>query len=186
MFTSLSFDVSWIRDNASGPELERRAQDMASRIDHAMKRVREVARELRPKVLDDFGLVPAIDDLVASFSDRYGIETNLSSHPEDITIGAGLDIMIYRIVQEALTNIAKHSGATRAEVRLRQANGHLIAEIRDDGRGIRPEDIAGSTSLGLVGIRERAEILGGELAIEPFEGKGTIVRVTVPYREETQ
>ncbi|MBW3563658.1 MAG: PAS domain-containing sensor histidine kinase [Acidobacteria bacterium] len=187
IFTSLSFDVALIGENAADPALvTERSSEMLRRIDGAMKRVREIAHDLRPKVLDDFGLVAAIEDLVAAFSDRYGIETNLSSRPEEITVGRGYDIMLYRIVQEALTNVVKHAAATRAEVRLRLSDHHVVAEIRDDGRGIRPEEMDATGSLGLVGMRERADILGGDLAIEPFAGKGTIVRVKVPLSRREQ
>jgi signal transduction histidine kinase len=187
IFTSLHFDVSWIREKPSHPELvEERAREMTLRINEAMQRVREVAGELRPKVLDDFGLVPAIEDLVRSFSDQYGIETNLSTRPEEIALGRGLDIILYRIIQEALTNIAKHSEATRVEVRLRREDHQVVAEIRDDGRGIRPEEIASGPSLGLLGMRERTEIIGGDLVIEPYEGKGTIVRVRVPLHDQEE
>jgi two-component system, NarL family, sensor histidine kinase UhpB len=181
LFTSLYFDVSYLHERAREPDVvEQRTAEMAGRIERAMQRVREVARELRPKVLDDFGLAAALEDLLGSMSKRYGIETTLSSRPEEIDVGKGLDIMLYRIVQEALTNVAKHSGATRVEVRLRRNHDEIILEVRDDGRGVRPDEIRSTSSLGILGMRERAQIMGGEMSVETYEGKGTIIRVRAP------
>ena len=180
ILTALYFDVSWLHDHVGDPPVLGKVATMGEQIERATKRVREVARDLRPQVIDDFGLVPAIEDLLSEFSGRFGIDGHLSVDSREIELHRDLDINIYRIVQEALTNVARHSGASRVDLRLRLDNGTITAEIHDDGRGASDEELQSTTSLGIVGMRERAEMMGGTLTIDTSVGEGTTVRACIP------
>ena len=205
ILTGLYFDVSWLRERLGDESLLGRADEMGRQIEKATKKVRDVARELRPKVIDDFGLtlegtrnvseigryegvrfiddfglIPALEDLVGEFSERYGIEANLSVRRDGTEKRRSADINVYRIVQEALTNVARHSGADQAEVRLHYEEDYTMVEIRDNGHGTSRDEIDSPEALGVAGMRERAELLGGSFSIETFDGKGTIVRVRIP------
>jgi signal transduction histidine kinase len=141
--------------------------------------VQRISSELRPSVLDDLGLVTAIREEARLFEARSGIECDVSvigAVPEDAeTVTA-----IYRIVQEALTNVARHANATRTELRLRERGDELLLEIRDDGLGVTTEQMDDPLSLGLIGIRERAALIGGSVQIEGVAGRGTIVSARIP------
>lgn len=148
-------------------------------LDSTMSAVQRISSELRPSVLDDLGLVAAIEEEARHFEARSGIECEVSvagAVPEDTETVT----TIYRIIQEALTNVARHSNATRTELRLRQRGDELLLEIRDDGRGVTPEEIDDPFSLGLIGIRERTALLGGDVHIEGVPGRGTIVSARLP------
>jgi signal transduction histidine kinase len=148
-------------------------------IDSTVTAVQRISSELRPSVLDDLGLVVAIESEAQLFEERSGIECELSLQA-DTAIEQSRATAIYRIVQEALTNVVRHSNATRVELRLRQRAGELLLEVRDDGRGVTLEQIADPSSLGLIGIRERAHLIGGTVHIEGVAGRGTIVSVRIP------
>jgi len=140
--------------------------------------VQRISSELRPSILDDLGLVPALESEAMMFEDRTGIECELSL--PDARIEAHLATAIYRIVQEALTNVARHSNASRVEIRLRERTDELLLEIRDDGRGVTVDEVGDPRSLGLLGIRERADLVGGTVHFEGVSGRGTIVSVRIP------
>jgi two-component system, NarL family, sensor histidine kinase UhpB len=143
--------------------------------------VQRISSELRPGVLDDLGLLPAIEAEASRFEERTGIECELSLPGEDeLHLEGAAVTAIYRIVQEALTNVSRHANATRVELRLRQRSEELLLEIRDDGRGITAEEVKDTYSLGLIGIRERADLAGGTVHIEGVSGRGTIVSVRIP------
>jgi signal transduction histidine kinase len=141
--------------------------------------VRRLAVELRPKVLDDFGLVPALERLTSSFAEQTGIEVDLEAGAISDRLPAEVETAIYRIVQESLTNVVKHSHAHRVSVLLTRSDGRIKAVIEDDGTGFDPE--AGTADgIGLIGMRERIELLDGTLAVESSERSGTTVAVEVP------
>jgi|GEM_PF-714490 len=148
-------------------------------LDSTVTAVQRISAELRPSVLDDLGLVAAIETEAVIFEERTGIECELSL-PGEVTIDKVSEGTIYRIVQEALTNVARHSNAARVEIRLRRRAEELLLEIRDDGRGVTTAETSSSLSLGLIGIRERAELVGGTVQIEGIAGRGTIVSVRIP------
>jgi signal transduction histidine kinase len=141
--------------------------------------VRRLAVELRPKVLDDFGLVPALERLTTGFAEHTGIAVDLEAGSITDRLPPEVETAIYRIVQEALTNVAKHSSARRASVLLTRADGTIKAVIEDDGQGFDPEAGLGD-GVGLIGMRERIELLDGTLAVESSETSGTTVAVEVP------
>jgi signal transduction histidine kinase len=141
--------------------------------------VRRLAVELRPKVLDDFGLVPALERLTDAFAEQTGIDVDLEAGAVSERLPAEIETAIYRIVQESLTNVVKHSRAQRVSVLLTRANGRIKAVIEDDGTGFDPGAARGD-GIGLIGMRERIELLDGTLAVESSETSGTTVALEVP------
>jgi signal transduction histidine kinase len=153
----------------------------------AIQTVKRIATELRPGILDDLGLVPAIQWQAAEFQNRFNIQCNTSINKSDIIIKDEISIAVFRIFQETLTNVARHSGATKVDVNLNFYNDDkLIMDIADNGVGIEQEKIYSSKSLGLFGMRERVNILKGNMEIISDPGKGTKVSVSIPVSiEET-
>ncbi|MGA8808531.1 MAG: ATP-binding protein [Thermoanaerobaculia bacterium] len=150
-------------------------------LDETVTAVQRISSELRPSTLDDLGLAAAIEAEASRFEQRTGIECELSL-PDDpsLHVESAAATAIYRIVQEALTNVSRHANASRVELRLRQRPEELLLEIRDDGRGITAAQIDDPFSLGLIGIRERAGLAGGTVRVEGIAGRGTIVSVRIP------
>ena len=141
--------------------------------------VRRLAVELRPKVLDDFGLVPALERLTDTFAEQTGIDVDLEAGGVSERLPPEVETAIYRIVQESLTNVVKHARAQRVSVLLTRANGRIKAVIEDDGNGFEPS-AADAGGIGLIGMRERIELLDGSLAVESSPTSGTTVAVEVP------
>ncbi len=178
--TALKMDViGLLQATAQPPELAPIRARILRTLDATVAAVQQISSELRPSVLDDLGLVAAIEAEARLFEERSGIECEVSVGG-DAPIDDDCVTAIYRIVQEALTNVARHSNATRTEVRIRHRAEELLLEIRDDGRGVTGAEIADSMSLGLIGIRERADLIGGTVQFEGVEGRGTIVSVRIP------
>jgi PAS domain S-box-containing protein len=182
LLTSLRLDLGMLRRelrSVPAAMLEKRINGMVDLVDTTIKTVQRVATELRPRVLDDFGLRAALENETTSFAERTGIEVRLTIRGDD-TIDSDSANALYRIVQEGLTNVARHSGATRAEVRIEAGGGRIEAELRDNGRGITEAEVNASSALGLLGLRERAYALGGNAIIEGIPGDGTRVFVSLP------
>ena len=141
--------------------------------------VRRLAVELRPKALDDFGLVPALERLVETFVEATGIHVDFESQLGEGRLPSEVETTLYRIVQESLTNIAKHAGARRVSVLLVRRAGAATALVEDDGHGFDAEDeLRGG--IGLAGMRERLALLDGRLTIESTRGAGTSLVAEVP------
>ena len=150
------------------------------RFSAASRTVRRIATELRPKILDDLGLIPALEWLTEEFQKRTGIACIFSANVAELTLGQDGSTACFRIVQESLTNVARHAGAASVKVRLRVLGGRLRLVIADDGRGITPGEIANVRSLGLLGMKERAYLLGGSVSVSPGRKGGTCVSVELP------
>jgi signal transduction histidine kinase len=142
--------------------------------------VRRIATELRPGILDDLGLVAAVEWAAEEFEARTGTKCRLDLPEDDIVIDPERTTAIFRIFQETLTNITRHAEATEVDVRLAREDGNIVLEVRDNGRGIGEEELSAGRSLGILGMRERALLLGGELTIRGVPGKGTTVKVLIP------
>jgi two-component system sensor histidine kinase UhpB len=155
-----------------------RSQDVAAQL---LEDVRRLARSLRPEVLDELGLVPALTNLCDRLSVRTGVEIRLSRTGELPALGAEVQLVIYRVTQESLTNVVRHADARWAEVELAARNGTVEVRITDDGDGIAAEAAEGS---GLRGMRERAVLVGGRLNVEPAPSRGTQVSLAIPLREQ--
>jgi signal transduction histidine kinase len=141
--------------------------------------VRRLAVQLRPKALDDFGLVPALERLVQTFSESSGIEVDLEAQLSETRLPSEVETTLYRIVQEALTNVVKHAEANKVSILLVRRDGAVTAVIEDNGRGFEPDAVK-TDSLGLDGMRERAELHDGRLTIETSPGSGTTLAVEIP------
>jgi signal transduction histidine kinase len=180
--TALKMDVGGLLAmtpaTATSETLRKRIIDT---LDDTVTAVQRISTELRPSILDDLGLSAAIEAEALRFEGRTGIECELSlpEHP-DLTIAGSAATVIYRIVQESLTNVARHSNATRVELRLHQRCDEILLEIRDDGRGLTTDEASDPQSLGLIGIRERAGLVGGTVHFEGTAGRGTVVTVRIP------
>jgi PAS domain S-box-containing protein len=192
LLTALKMDLSWLRERLPAGELADKADEMAGMLDHTVSSTRRISADLRPLMLDDLGLAEAAGWLVEDFSKRSGIRVE-ARIAEDIpleNLSRSASTAVYRAVQESLTNIARHSGAKNAWVLIEVDEGALYVEVEDDGRGIAPQDLAKSRSLGLKGMRERVAYLGGALEIGRAPRGGTRLRLRMPLRgmlpEETQ
>ncbi len=181
LLTGVKMDLSWIlRHPLPEPAaLKKKVQAMSQLIDQTVQTVRRISTELRPRILDDFGLVAALEWQAEEFTKKTGIPCLFRATCRQLDLQPDLSIAVFRIFQEALTNVARHSGATQVEASLTDAQG-LILTIRDNGMGISKEEKGRSKSLGLVGMRERALIFGGTLEIKGQKGKGTKVLLRLP------
>ena len=181
VLTALGLDAAWLRDRlkAADPSASQQAQAMCSVIDKAIDEVRGIATRLRPGALDNLGLVDALDWYIRDFEKRSRIRCFYRPGGEPrITDKAAT--AAYRIVQEALTNVARHSGAKRVDVLLRVEEGALLLSVEDDGRGFDPKRLDESKGLGVIGMRERASLVGGTLSIGPGPGGGIRIELRIP------
>jgi signal transduction histidine kinase len=167
-------------DEAGEPEqIAKAVSDLRELVVATLQDVRRLAVQLRPKALDDFGLGPALERLVQTFSESSGIRVDLESQLGEDRLPTEVETTIYRILQEALTNVVKHAEGTRVSILLVRRDSTVTAVVEDDGRGFQPDDVR-SDSLGLDGMRERVALHDGRLTIETAPGSGTTLRVEVP------
>jgi two-component system CheB/CheR fusion protein len=155
-------------------------QTMADSIDGLIDFVRRIAANLRPLLLDDFGLLAAMEWQLAEFRQQTGLRTRIQASDTELTMAPETLNTVFRIFQEALTNVARHAQATEVEVTLEARQGELQLQVRDNGLGIAPAALAGQGSLGIMGMRERAHQAGGQLDISGSPGQGTTVRLRLP------
>jgi PAS domain S-box-containing protein len=155
-------------------------------VDGTIQAVRRIATELRPGILDDLGIAAAVEWAAGEFEARTGITCHVRVPDSDIALDAERATALFRILQETLTNIARHANATEVDVTLAQRKGDLLLEVHDNGKGISNKDLSEGQSLGILGMRERALLLGGELTISGAQGKGTTVKVRIPAAARTQ
>jgi signal transduction histidine kinase len=178
-------DLSWFlrHPNPKQSELKEKAQAMGQLIDQTVQTVRRISSELRPRILDDFGLVAALEWQAEEFAKKSGITCLFRTTGGALDLKPDLSIAVFRIFQEALTNVARHSRATKVEASIKKDAKGLVLMVRDNGRGIPEEEVVRSKSLGLVGMRERALILGGTVEIKGKKGKGTTVILRLPITQ---
>jgi PAS domain S-box-containing protein len=178
--TALKMDANWVQSNLeSRQQAAVKLTEMLALLDQAVASTRRIAADLRPLVLDDLGLVPAIEWLVNGFTQRHGVHCKLDIL-EDFELRDPYATAVFRIVQECLVNVAKHARATKVHVRLVRTGDSVVLSVEDDGAGFSPEDPRKPQSLGLVGLRERAKLLRGSVAIASEPGKGTRVEARIP------
>jgi PAS domain S-box-containing protein len=160
--------------------LQEKITGMKELIDATITTVRRLSSELRPSILDDLGLVAALEWQAQQFTTRTGITCQFDSFVDDTEVSREQATALFRIFQEALTNILRHAQATSVAILIEEEAKELILEIKDNGRGITKDESSGSQSLGLVGMRERAQLVGGRLTLTGGAGKGTVLTVRVP------
>ncbi len=182
--TALKMDVSWIRDKLEKPPARDRILAMMDLIKKTMKTVHRISAELRPGMLDDLGLSAAVDWQVKEFQQKTGIRCHLRMEPDEIILDRKRSTALFRILQESLANIYRHAKASRIDVRLRLKDDFLTMKVKDNGLGITEEQRTASGSFGLIGMRERALVLGGDIGINGVPGKGTTILVRMPVRAE--
>jgi signal transduction histidine kinase len=184
--TGLKLDAAWIArrladvpPDAAAPVRERLAR-MGTHIDSCVDIVRRFAGGLRPSPIDDLGLSAAIEWQAREFESRSGLVVELALPEEEVPVERERAAALFRILQELLTNVARHAGARHVRVRLSRTGAGLVLEVNDDGRGIGEAERAAPASLGLSGIRERAGLLGGTVELDGAPGRGTTAVVRVP------
>lgn len=182
--TAMKFDLAWLT-NRLGPQdaaLAQKAKALTGQMDTMIKMVRRIATELRPGMLDDLGLAASIEWQAHDFEKRTGIVCDVSVPVEDISVSRAQALALFRIFQEALTNVSRHANAQHIDIKLTAIPEGVTLEVHDDGRGIQAQEIAGKNSLGLLGMRERAKRLGGVLDIQGAPGNGTSLSVYIPVK----
>jgi signal transduction histidine kinase len=179
--TALKMDLSWLANRvADNPPALEKTRSMSSQIDGMVHTVRDLTARLRPEALDELGLPAAIKWQAREFQLRAGIRCNVSLPADELVLDQERATALFRIFQELLTNVVRHAAATKVDVVLRRVDNLLLLEVNDDGQGIVETAIRSPSSLGLLGMRERAAPFGGRLEIAARRGKGTSARVLIP------
>jgi len=180
--TGIKIDVFSISKKINGENeaIRLKLKHTTELIDETIKTVRKIATELRPSILDDLGLVAALQWQSQEFQKRSGIKIKFDSAESDVTIAKNTAVALFRIYQESLTNVARHAGATKVLATLQQKDDQVVLNIADDGKGFDVKEIGHKKTLGLLGMKERTLMMGGKYDIISLTGKGTIVVVSVP------
>lgn len=182
--TALKMDTIWVRDHLAidTPAAAAKLGDMLGMLDTTVAATRRIAADLRPLMLDDLGLVPAIEWLTQNFGQRTGVACLLDVE-EDVELHEPYATAVFRIVQESLANVAKHADASKVEVSIERIPGAVVLQVRDNGRGFVPDAPRKPYSLGLMGLRERTQLLKGSIRIDSQPGQGTRIDVHIPVPE---
>jgi signal transduction histidine kinase len=183
--TSLMVGLRSLEVVCDKPELHMQVSGLREVVSSTLEDVHNLAVQLRPTILDDLGLAEAIERLVKEWQDRNGISADAMVHVGDQRLPESVETALYRIVQEALTNIARHASATTASVLVERRKRDVVTVIEDDGRGFEVDTLPVDGHLGLLGMRERAELLGGRFVVESSCGLGTSVFVYIPLTSKS-
>ena len=186
VLTTLKLDLSWLKTRLAkeSNQLSSNVQSMSDLVDKTIESVQRISSELRPGVLDHLGLPDAIEWLAGEVCGRKGLHYDITIEPEDLELDQNRSIAVFRIFQETMTNIVRHSNATKVDVHLTKGPSTLVLEVRDNGIGIAEEKLLDHKSYGLIGIRERARYLGGDSKILGIPGSGTTVVVNIPLESK--
>jgi PAS domain S-box-containing protein len=180
--TRLNIDLTWLTERLPRRLRTKRTASMVSMVERMFTSVQHLSSRLRPAILDDFGLEAAIEWQAQEFEGWNGARCHLDLQLPSLAPDRDRDTAVFRILQESLTNVARHAQAKAVEIHCRVSEGHLILDVNDDGSGIPPGKTGGPHSLGLLGMRERARGVGGNIQIERQATGGTAVRLRVPLR----
>ena len=187
--TCIKMDVSWLlkRIKTEDAQEKEKIRAIPELLDHTSKTVRKIATELRPSILDDFGLIEALEWQSGEFEKRSGIKIKFHSEVRDVPIGQRIATSLFRIYQESLTNVARHANATEVLAKISLQDDELVLTISDNGKGFDVTSSGHKKTLGLLGMRERTVMIGGKYEIVSMPGKGTTITVMVPLNvtEET-
>jgi PAS domain S-box-containing protein len=186
LLTGLKIDVSWIgrRLPKADVSLLEKTRTINELIDEAIQTVKRISSELRPGVLDHLGLVAAIEWQAQELEKRTQIRIEFKSTPKEIPLDGGRSTTLFRICQEALTNVIRHADASKVRIALGKEHGRILLRISDNGRGIEERQVSDPKAFGLIAMRERARAWGGDVKIDGRPGKGTVVAVTIPLEKE--
>jgi PAS domain S-box-containing protein len=180
--TGVKLELCLLHDQIAevSPMMRKKLESISTLVDGTIQSVQRIATELRPVVLDQLGLIPAIEWQAHEFQARTGIQCTLDVYLRAVTLSHAGSTAMFRIFQEILTNVARHAQASVVHITLQEQAGSLVLDVRDNGRGVTDAELADPHSLGLVGMRERALLLGGETIFTGSPGTGTAVRVRIP------
>ncbi len=194
ILTGIKMDLKWIEKRLDRSdegehriELEKKIKLMNTEIDASVKSVRKISAQLRPMILDDLGLIGAIEWQSQEFQSRTDVECRIVEHHlEEVDLGLDPDqsTAVFRIFQEILTNVGRHSGARRVLVELHAEEDRFLLDVSDDGKGFPEDNLQQKEGLGILGMRERAHVFGGKVMFDNIEGGGTRVRVLIPLGED--
>jgi signal transduction histidine kinase len=189
VLTAAKLNLDWVERRIGEREHDRSLNPLLDRvvecgevIDSAIHSVQRIATDLRPGVLDHLGLAVALQQEAHRFQKRSGIACDFHLPPNHLGLPREVATAVFRIFQESLTNVARHAQATAVRVTLSADAEQVLLQVEDNGRGIRPDDAVDSRSLGLLGMRERASVLGGDVAIEPVTPRGSRVTLRLPRK----
>jgi PAS domain S-box-containing protein len=180
--TAINLDIAWLkrRIGVQSQPVREKFEDMNMMIKDTIESIKETSAFLRPAILFDLGLVPAIKSKLDKFEKQTGIKCHFYFRPQDFLLEDRLALILYRILQESLTNIARHSGASKAYVNLYVLKNKIEMIIKDDGTGIEKNKVNSFKSLGIAGIKERVKSVDGKITITGVHGSGTLIRVAIP------
>jgi signal transduction histidine kinase len=178
--TSILLGLKAIEETQGTDQFPAALAELRTLVVATLQDVRRLAVELRPKALDDFGLVPTLERLTSTFEEQTGIATHLESRLPETRLPTEIETVLFRVVQEALTNVVKHARAQHVSVILQARAGRVVVMIEDDGRGFAGKGTQSGDGIGLLGMRERIALVGGRLEVETSAGGGTRIVVEVP------
>jgi PAS domain S-box-containing protein len=183
--TAIQMDLAWLdtRLPAGDTFLSGKVQRMKRLVDATINSVHRISTELRPILLDDLGLMAAMEWQAQEFQERTGVQCKVSLNCKDSSVEKDLATTLFRIFQETLTNVARHAEATSVRVRLTRKNNELRLDVSDNGKGITPKQIGDPKSFGIVGIRERVNLWGGSVSITAKPKKGTVIKIRIPIHK---
>jgi signal transduction histidine kinase len=180
LLTAAKMDLSWLQSRIDSSTHQERLAQLGSVLDEAMSLKRRVVEELRPSLLDHFGLATALRAYVEAACNKAGIQTDIRLPDESETIPKDMAIALFRIVQEGLTNIIRHAHAKHVTLELDAGQGGYALTLSDDGQGFDPDVTQGPWRHGIMGMQHRVRALGGRFALQSTLGQGTILKVTLP------
>lgn len=184
--TVLKMDISWLNKKIENPsdKVKERLDELISMVDNTVKSVRRISSQLRPSMLDDLGLPAAIEWHAQEFGKRSGINVETDISTGDVKFPGKVSITVFRVFQECLTNVARHAKATKVKVSLAVNEDNLNLCINDDGIGFLTSGIENKKTLGILGMKERVQIIHGKYEINSMPGRGTIVKVSIPLQNQ--
>jgi signal transduction histidine kinase len=180
--TAIKVHLGFLLQKVSDTETVSKIQKITSMVSDSIISVRRITSRLRPEILDKLGLEASIQYYSKEFAERNGIEVTLTSLP-GLAIPIDTSVIIFRIIQESLTNISRHARATRVYISLNKSNESVNIRISDNGIGIAKDEIESKTSWGIIGMKERASSLGGSFHIYSEKGHGTVITIVIPVTE---